>query len=126
MEVFLASYLSFWANALNFSGRTRRRDYWTAVVINSVLTSILSSIWGVIFGTESTMYTLLTGLVSLAICIPAIANSVRRLHDSGKSGYWWLLSLTFVGAIVPFVFCFFDSEQGTNKYGENPKVQQNS
>lgn len=61
-------------------------------------------------------------LYSFAILIPAIAVSIRRLHDTGRSGWWFLICfIPLIGTIVLFVFMVLDSEPGENQYGPNPK-----
>ena len=58
----------------------------------------------------------------LAVLLPGWAVFTRRMHDIGKSGWWWLIALIpIVGAIVLFVFVCKDSEPGDNAYGPNPK-----
>jgi hypothetical protein len=61
------------------------------------------------------------GLFNLLILIPTIAVSVRRIHDSGFSGWWYLLSLTGIGSIVMLIFGLMDGTPGPNRYGEDPK-----
>ena len=62
------------------------------------------------------------GVYMLAIIVPLLAVSVRRLHDTGRSGWWLLLSFVpFVGGLVVFVFTVLDSQPGENMYGPNPK-----
>ena len=64
----------------------------------------------------------LASLYNLAVFIPGLAVSVRRLHDIGKSGWWFLILLVpFIGAIVLLIFFCLDSQPGGNKYGSNPK-----
>ena len=59
----------------------------------------------------------------LAALIPGWAVAVRRLHDTGKSGWWWLIVFVpFIGAIVLIVFWVLDSAPGANQYGPNPKA----
>src|SRR4051794_8393565 len=66
---------------------------------------------------------LLSGLYSLAVLLPSIAVTVRRLHDTGRSGWWILISLIpIIGGIVLLVFMVLDSEPGVNQYGPNPKA----
>jgi uncharacterized membrane protein YhaH (DUF805 family) len=61
-------------------------------------------------------------VVSLLLVIPTIAVTFRRLHDTGRSGWWWLLSLLCgIGAIILLIFCLSDSKPGDNEYGANPK-----
>lgn len=65
---------------------------------------------------------LLGGIYSLAVLIPGIAVSVRRLHDTERSGWWLLIGLVpLIGAIVLLVFMVQDSKAGSNRFGENPK-----
>jgi uncharacterized membrane protein YhaH (DUF805 family) len=60
---------------------------------------------------------------SLAMLVPGIAVTVRRLHDTGRSGWWILISLIpFLGWIVLLVFMVLDSHPGDNEYGPNPKA----
>lgn len=62
-------------------------------------------------------------LYALGLFIPAIAVMVRRLHDVGKSGWWWLINLIpLVGAIWFLVLMCTDSNSGDNKYGPSPKA----
>ena len=58
---------------------------------------------------------------SVVILVPSLALCVRRLHDIGKSGWWQLISITGIGAIILIIWCAKDSTPGVNKYGPNPK-----
>lgn len=61
-------------------------------------------------------------LYSLAVLIPTIAVSVRRLHDTDRTGWWLLIALVpVIGAIAVLVFMVLDSTPGQNQYGANPK-----
>jgi len=65
---------------------------------------------------------LLGGIYALAMLIPTLAVSVRRLHDTGRSGWWILIVLIpFIGFIVMLVFMVLDGTPGQNQYGANPK-----
>lgn len=93
-------------------------------VLFNIIISILLSIVDGITGTFSAMagLGLLGGLYSLAVLIPSLAVSVRRLHDTSRSGWWLLIALIpLVGAIVLIVFMAQDSKPGENQYGANPK-----
>ncbi len=106
-----------------FSGRSRRKEYWYFVLF-TVLISIALSIIDGLTGTydNSAGIGLLSGIFSLAILIPSIAVSVRRLHDIDRTGWWILISLVpIIGWIVLLVFHLQDSTPGTNRYGPNPK-----
>ena len=109
-------YLKVLKQYADFGGRARRKEYWMFFLFNIVFASILG------FIDAQTGFGVLGGLYSLAILIPGLAVSVRRLHDIGKSG-WMLLILLIpiIGAIWLLVLMASDSQQGTNKWGQNPK-----
>ena len=72
---------------------------------------------------EGSTYGLFYGLFSLAIMIPSLSVTVRRLHDVGKSGWWILISLIpFIGGIWLFILTITDSQPGENIYGPSPKM----
>lgn len=113
-----------------FSGRSRRREYWWFVIVNAVISAILSCLsnrpddasdWNYL-GDDPNFFNYLALIYALALIIPTIAVQVRRLHDTGRTGWWWFIGLVpCVGWIVLLVFNLFDSEPGPNKYGPNPK-----
>ena len=77
--------------------------------------------------TRQAGFGLLQSLYSLAVLIPSIAVTVRRLHDTGRTGWWILISLIpFIGGLVLLIFMVLDSQQGTNRYGPNAKVGQSA
>ena len=97
-----------------FSGRARRSEYWYFFLFTMVLSTALS----LIFKTQ----TLPSTLFSLAVLVPSLAVSWRRMHDIGKAGAWSLIILIPVlGAIIFWIWCAKNSEEGANEYGENPK-----
>jgi uncharacterized membrane protein YhaH (DUF805 family) len=115
-------YLDAWKNYVNFQGRARRKAYWMFVLFNIIALVILSLIEGALGLSGQNGYGILTGLYSLAIILPLIALAVRRLHDTGRSGWWILIGLVpLIGPIVLIVFYVTDSQPGTNQYGPNPK-----
>jgi len=106
-----------------FQGRARRKEYWFFVLFN-VIISIGLTIVDVMIGTfnAETGIAYLSTLYSLAVLIPSIAVSVRRLHDTDRTGWWLFIALIpLIGLIVLLVFMFLDSQPGDNKYGANPK-----
>ena len=108
-----------------FTGRARRKEYWMFFLFNMIIHIVLAMLDGSL-GTYSAEAGLgLLGFVySLGVLIPSLAVTVRRLHDSGRTGWWLLLILIpLIGAIVLLVFMVLDSEEGTNQYGPNPKVE---
>ncbi|MGA9276127.1 DUF805 domain-containing protein [Ilumatobacter sp.] len=112
MESFLAAYKNALNRYADFSGRTSVGGFWRFVAVNfviSVLIGILAQIAG-IFGVLQIVY-------GLALLIPGIAISVRRLHDTGKSGWFLLIGLIpFIGWIIMIVF-FVQPSVGPNEHG---------
>ena len=101
-----------------FNGRARRKEFWMFVLFNFLVTFAIAFIEG-LFGSPG----LLSSLYCLAVLLPSIGVSIRRLHDIGKSGWWCLISLVpIIGAIVYLVFLATDSNDGENLYGPNPKA----
>ena len=110
-------WLGCFKKYVEFSGRARRKEYWMFILFN-MLAVFGFQILDVILGTEG----LLGAGYSLAVILPSWAVFTRRMHDIGKSGWWWLIALIpLVGAIVLLVFACKDSEPGDNAYGPNPK-----
>lgn len=102
-----------------FSGRARRKEYWLFILFMYIVYAVLGGIGA---ATHTPAVLALAGLAYLAFLLPALGVAVRRLHDTGRSGWWLLFGLVpLVGPITLLVFCCTDSEAGTNKYGPNPK-----
>ena len=106
-----------------FNGRARRSEYWYFVLFNLVISFVIGFTFGVIAGLlDMPALANLAYLWSLAMFIPGLAVSVRRLHDIGRSGWWLFLSLIpLVGAIMLIIWYCTDSQPGANQYGSNPK-----
>ncbi|MCK7594540.1 DUF805 domain-containing protein [Pseudomarimonas salicorniae] len=105
-----------------FSGRARRKEYWMFVLFNIIIAFVLGIIDGVLGLTTEGGMGILGGLYSLAVLLPSIAVGVRRLHDTGRTGWWLLIAfIPLIGAIVLIVFFVLDSQPGSNEYGPNPK-----
>lgn len=110
-------YLTVLRKYVDFSGRARRKEYWIFFLI-SFLASVVLQFVGSLFNAGG----MLSGLYSLAVLLPGVAVSIRRLHDTSRSGWMALLGLIpFVGWIILLVFAAQDSTPGTNQYGPNPK-----
>jgi uncharacterized membrane protein YhaH (DUF805 family) len=102
-----------------FEGRTRRREYWMFFLVNFIIELLLGMV-EVMIGTMG----LLSGIYSLFIFIPSLAVTVRRLHDTNRSGWWILIGLVpLVGWIFLLIFMIQDSTPGKNFYGPNPKEE---
>lgn len=116
-------YLKVLKQYADFSGRARRKEYWMFVLFNIIFAIVAMTLDNVLgIAMEGIGYGPLYGLYVLALLIPILAVGVRRLHDVGKSGWMILIALIpLVGAIWLLVLFCTDSQQGTNKWGENPK-----
>jgi len=108
----------------DFSGRARRKEYWMFVLFNVLISIALGIVDGVLgFSAEASSIGILGGIYSLAVLIPGIAVCVRRLHDVGKSGWYYLLFLIpIIGAIILLVWFCTEGERSTNAWGEDPKM----
>jgi len=108
-------------NYATFSGRARRSEYWWFALTSVIVSVVLNIVSSISDGTNA-----IAGLVGLVYwlgtLIPSLAVTIRRLHDTGRSGWMLLLALIpLVGAIILIVFLASDSGKGSNKYGASPK-----
>ena len=116
----------------DFSGRSRRREYWMFFVLNLLIAAV---VWGLLAATylagmsESAMTVVMTpvfilyGLAALALIIPGLAVTVRRLHDTDRSGWNILLgAIPLIGAILLLVFYCTEGTRGPNRFGPDPKA----
>ncbi|WP_452223607.1 DUF805 domain-containing protein [Lacinutrix chionoecetis] len=110
-------------NYANFEGRARRQEYWMFTLINVLIIIALAIVSGILVGvTEEPAFMIIYALYALAVLIPGLAVSVRRLHDQGKSGWYYLVSLIpFVGGIWLLVLMATEGDYGPNEYGPDPK-----
>ncbi|MEU5423462.1 DUF805 domain-containing protein [Streptomyces sp. NPDC020667] len=100
-----------------FNGRARRQEYWMFTLIATVISLVLA-VADALLGTNQ----ILQFAFALALLIPTLAVSFRRLHDTHRSGWWILIGLVpLVGWIILLVFMCLDSTPHHNKYGPNPK-----
>lgn len=99
-----------------FSGRATRTEYWMYALFYIIFYIVASLIDGLL----NTYF--ITSILSLALAIPSISVTARRLHDTGRTGWWQLISLIpLIGIIVLIVFLVQDSHED-NEYGPNPKA----
>lgn len=117
-----------------FSGRSRRREYWNFVLFNLVLSMVYGAVFGIVMlllyladmsedGMMTICYILLVPaiLYELWAFIPGLAVTVRRLHDLDRSGWFLLLGLIpLVGPIVLIVWYCTEGTRGPNRYGPDP------
>ncbi|MDX2706211.1 DUF805 domain-containing protein [Streptomyces sp. PA03-6a] len=99
-----------------FGGRARRTEYWMFALFNVVISIVL-----VLVG-RAIDFNFLQSVYALAVLLPGLGVAVRRLHDTGRSGWWILIALVpVVGAIVLLVFFCTEGQPSENQYGANPK-----
>lgn len=117
---FVDAIKSCFSQYVGFSGRARRSEFWYFTLFDVIVSAVLSTL-GQVTG-QQTIFAVISGIFALAILLPALAVSIRRLHDIGKSGWFVLLSLIpCVGSIILLIWHCKDSDPGDNQYGPNPK-----
>lgn len=113
IEQAVRSVLSQYAT---FSGRARRSEYWFWVLATFIV-SMVAGIIDAIIGTQVLGY-----VVVLATIVPNLAVGARRLHDTGRSGWWQLIGIIpIIGWILLIVWYATDGDPGANEHGPNPK-----
>ena len=123
----------------SFTGRARRSEFWWFWLFNIIVTVILNivdNIAGLMIGLGSYTFDVndgqaiidnpsigaLSTIWALIVFLPFLSVTVRRLHDTNRSGWWWWIWLVpCVGPIVLLVFLLLDSTPGDNRFGANPK-----
>ena len=115
-------YLECFKKYATFDGRARRKEFWMFALFSFIVSLVLNLADKALFG-----FQILSGLYGLAVFLPGLAVSVRRLHDIDKSGWFVLLALIpFVGAIVLLVFDCIEGTRGDNRFGGDPKAVENA
>jgi uncharacterized membrane protein YhaH (DUF805 family) len=103
-------------NYANFTGRASRAAFWWWFLFG-VLVGIAANILDAIFGS----YPVFSGIAGLALLLPDLAIGVRRLHDTGRTGWWLLIALIpLIGFIVLLIFYLEQGDEGENEYGPPP------
>jgi uncharacterized membrane protein YhaH (DUF805 family) len=103
-------------NYANFNGRASRPAFWWWFLFG-ILVGVGANILDAIFGS----YPVFTGIAGLALLLPDLAVGVRRLHDTGRTGWWLLIGLIpLIGFIVLLIFYLQEGDQGENEYGAPP------
>ncbi|MFO3704003.1 DUF805 domain-containing protein [Xanthomonas codiaei] len=115
----------------DFQGRSRRKEYWMFMLLQVIVLAVLGTLFAIavaVMGNDGGPGPLawLVGavivIVVLALIVPSIAVTVRRLHDQNKSGWYYLISFVpYVGGLIVLVFMCLEGTPGQNQYGESPK-----
>jgi len=123
------SFLEVIRKYADFNGRSRRKEYWMFtlfVILIYLALFIAGALLAAVVAKDShgaagLVFLAPFYLFCLAMFIPSLAVGVRRLHDTGKSGWWFLIGFIPLGGLVLLVFYCMDSQPGPNEYGPNPK-----
>lgn len=112
-------YLDALAKYAVCNGRAARTEFWSFVLVHIAVMFFVAGIDRRSLGRNEAVLGL--GLLyGLFVFIPSIAVAVRRLHDSGKSGWWLFLAPVPLGGLIPLIFMLLPSSPGTNEYGSAP------
>lgn len=114
----------------DFSGRSRRKEFWLFTLLITIVMVVLMFVTG--FGAAMMdptsagagfgLGSILILLISLALFVPGLAVQVRRFHDQDKSGWFVLLNLIpYLGGIIVLVFMCLEGTRGPNRFGPDPK-----
>ncbi len=102
-----------------FNGRARRKEYWMFYLM-SIIVAFVIAFLEIIFRTPG----IISKIYPFAMVIPNLSVSVRRLHDTDRSGWWFFINLVpVIGSIFFLLFTIEDSTPGDNRYGPNPKEE---
>ena len=117
-------YVKVLKNYATFSGRARRTEYWMFVLINAIVMGVLYGLSTAFKGGAlGSLFLALYVIYALGVIIPGLAVFFRRMHDTGRSGWWWLLGIIpVIGPIVLIVFAATEGTHGDNQYGADPKA----
>ena len=119
-------YLNVIKNYATFEGRARRKEYWMFTLVHFIVIFLLSFV-DVVIGSfdDNSGIGILASFYILLTLIPSLAVTIRRLHDTGRSG-WWLLTyfVPIIGPITILIFTVLDSTLTSNKYGDTPKIKE--
>jgi uncharacterized membrane protein YhaH (DUF805 family) len=115
-------YREVWRKRLEINGRAGRREYWIFALYNFIF-AVCAALLDNIFGTNFTdlPYGFLYFLYLLTVLIPSLTVTIRRLHDTDKSGWMLLLLLIpFIGTIWIFILTVLKGDPNDNKFGPSP------
>jgi len=110
-----------------FDGRSRRAEYWLFLLF-TILADIVALLLGGLFDNppspDAQPEMIAYAILSLALLLPSLGVAVRRLHDTNRSGWWYLLIfLPIIGGIIILIFMLTPGVRGPNRYGPDPKAK---
>jgi uncharacterized membrane protein YhaH (DUF805 family) len=121
MMNFTEAISSGFQNYVNFSGRAQRSAYWYWTLFAFIASAIALAIDALIFGVNlEGGLNIVQTIVGLALLLPGLAVSIRRLHDLDRTGWWILIALTGIGAILLIIWYVMKGTDGPNRFGPDP------
>lgn len=109
---------SAFSHSFDWKGRASRPAFWWLYLAEIIAIAVAAILESVIFSQAG----VLTGIVALVFILPVLSALVRRLHDTGRSGWWfWIQLVPFIGQIWLLVLLVLPSETKANEYGPDPK-----
>ena len=102
----------------DFEGRARRKEFWMFALVNFAISIVITIVVGVV---SDSLASIVSMLYSLAVMLPSIGLGVRRLHDTGRTGWLALLALIPLVNLVLIYFFVLEGDAGPNEYGPDPK-----
>jgi len=120
-------YFKAFKNYFNFKGRARRKEFWLFILFQLIVLFIIYLIQFFLFyeffdeiEKKYDAYILLEGFILISI-IPFFSITFRRLHDTGKSGFWIIALFLPIICLFPIAYLIMKGNEGTNRFGESPK-----
>jgi len=107
---FLEAFKLFFLRYADFNGRSRRREYWLGCLSVGILSAFVSA-----------TFTDFAWIWSLVIWLPTLSINIRRLHDIGRSGWWYLINLIPMAGPIIFLIWLCQDSGPDNRWGRNPK-----
>lgn len=116
-------YLAVLKKYAVFDGRASRTEFWMFTLINLIAGMVIGFVDRMLGTTGTHGIGILGGLYNLAVLLPSIGVAIRRLHDTDRSGWWFLLIFVpILGWIALLVFYILESQEGDNQYGPKPST----
>ena len=118
----------FFARYCDFEGRSRRAEYWWAVLGLTLIIIAMCAIVGILAAISETLAFMGIGVIvlfQLGLIIPGISLVVRRMHDQNLSGLWYLVAfIPIIGSILVLYYMCIPGTKGPNRFGPDPKGHQ--
>ncbi len=115
---------SAFKNYFKFEGRASRSEFWLFNLFLFLVNLVFNVLYEIFNSLESGILMLLISLLSIGwllfILIPSFSITIRRLHDTNRTGWWILITITIIGIIPYFIFLILKGTEGENRFGPDP------